>query len=538
MPQCKLTTLNYSIMMHEDRSHVPVGRTYQRATQIICTLGPSTSSVASIVRLLNAGMGIARLNFSHGTHEYHDQLIANVREACKRSGNICGILVDNKGPEVRTGKLEGGGPITYQEGSLVTITADYSAVGHASLIPVSYPRLAESTVPGNRILMADGTLMLEVEQTNQDQGTLLCRVLNTATIGERKNCNMPGIIIDMPILNEKDESDMQWAMQQNADFVAISFVRSGADVRVVRDFLGKRGRYIKIVAKIENQQGIDAIDEIIKEADGIMVARGDLGMEVPLERIFQIQKSLIRACNLAGKPVIIATQMLESMCHNPRPTRAEATDVANAVLDGTDCVMLSGETAAGRFPVEAVTIMSSIIQETERSGIDMYKHYKDVLRATMITMEQQRHQGKESLSPLEAMASSAATIVTTVQAKCIVALAADGKAARLVSKYRPNVPVVVGVIPRAARSSIGFQERQASGHQVARQLLITRGVYPVMIHPSPIVMLKQPLVAAQMFLDETLEFAREQGICDTGDNVVMIYNIENQGVYVKVTKCP
>ena len=270
---------------------------------------------------------------------------------------MCAVMLDTKGPEIRTGFLENEEPITLTAGDEVTITTDYDAKGRAGLIAMSYKKLAQDVAPGSQILCADGSIVLEVVSTDPAAGTVRARCMNNATLGERKNVNLPGVVVDLPTLTAKDEEDLKlWGVPNAIDFVAASFVRKGTDVAYIRSVLGSEGAGIKIISKVENQEGLQNFDAILDASDAIMVARGDLGMEIPTEKIFLAQKMMIQKCNMVGKPVITATQMLESMCKNPRPTRAEATDVANAVLDGTDCVMLSGETAAGAFPVQAVQV--------------------------------------------------------------------------------------------------------------------------------------------------------------------------------------
>merc|ERR1719313_3153845 len=271
-------------------------------------------------------------------------------------------------PEIRTGffKEECGGKIELKQGQDLKLITDYDVKGDSTTLACTYKQLPTSVKPGNQILMADGSVVLEVKQCNPDEGSVDCIVLNNAKIGERKNMNLPGVHVDLPVLGDKDKDDiLNFGIPQGVNYIAASFVQSGKDVDDIRELLGRRGRHIKIIAKIENEAGLENFDEILAKTDGIMVARGDLGMEIPPENVFVAQKMMITKCNLAGKPVITATQMLESMCGAPRPTRAEASDVANAVLDGTDCVMLSGETAAGGYPLEAVTIMRKICQTTE-----------------------------------------------------------------------------------------------------------------------------------------------------------------------------
>ncbi|KAJ9529988.1 hypothetical protein QJQ45_023233, partial [Haematococcus lacustris] len=493
-------------------------------TKVVCTLGPKSNTVpvsASVARnlqrahhnahasrvwsqvleeLLKAGMSVARFNFSHGSHDYHQDTLNALRQAMQNTHIMCATMLDTKaggaqcpvcdaampswlyamkgdariggspaeclrplspcpcclshharsnflimsriitvlshGPEIRTGMLEGGKPVQLVTGQEVTITTDYTTQGNASLIAMSYKKLAVDVRPGSQILCADGSIVMEVVSTNPDAGTVQARCLNTAVLGERKNVNLPGVVVDLPTLTEKDVDDIiNWAVPNDIDFIAASFVRKGSDIDKIRQVLGEKGRYIKIISKVENQEGIQNFDEILAKTDSVMVARGDLGMEIPTEKIFLAQKMMIQKCNYAGKPVITATQMLESMIKNPRPTRAEATDVANAVLDGTDCVMLSGETAAGSFPVDAVKVMTKICREAEAS-LDYYAMFKNILKQTPTPM-----------SPLESLASSAVRTAHKVHASLIVVLTRGGSTARLVAKYRPLVPVLTVAVP-------------------------------------------------------------------------------------------
>merc|ERR1719161_1467163 len=295
----------------------------------------------------------------------HGAMVARVREAAARAGKTVGILLDTKGPEIRTGFFAAGGKINLEQGQDLKLVVDYSFKGDKTCFAVSYPQLPTSVKPGNIILCADGSLSLKVKSVAADH--VMTTVMNNIKLGERKNCNLPGVKVDLPVLQEKDKNDLlNFGIPQGVDIIAASFVQSAEDVKLIRDTLGPRGRNIKIISKIENEEGLKNFDAIVEAGDAIMVARGDLGMEIPPENVFLAQKMMIAKCNLSGKPVITATQMLESMIEAPRPTRAEASDVANAVLDGTDCVMLSGETAAGSFPLEAVSLMRKVCQTTEK----------------------------------------------------------------------------------------------------------------------------------------------------------------------------
>ena len=512
----------------------PMCQLAPKKTHIICTLGPSSRSVEDLEGLLQAGMSVARFNFSHGTHEYHAESLENLRAACANVDKTCGVLLDTKGPEIRTGMLRDGEPVELKRGNMVTLTTDYSVLGTAEMIAVSYEHMARDVMPGDNILMSDGNVMLEVRETDPGSGTVTCECLNTATLGERKNCNLPGVKVDLPTLTEKDLHDIVgFGIVNDVDFIAASFVRKASDVRAIRKVLDDAGgSSIKIISKVENHEGLCNYDEILAESDAIMVARGDLGMEIPLERIFWVQKMMIRKANLLGKPVITATQMLDSMIAAPRPTRAEATDVANAVLDGTDCVMLSGETAAGAYPRESVEIMASICEEAEQC-VDNYALSKALLNATM------ENNSGVPLTTLEALASSTVMTAAKTKAACIVVLAASGEAARVIAKYRPAVPIVVGVVPRTSRKAIGFANREQRGHQVARQLMLTRGLVPKVIRPpannddSHEDEAAAP-VAAKKCVMAAVRYARRQLLCRPGDKVVAMYNVEKMCAVVRV----
>jgi pyruvate kinase len=515
----------------------PMCRLAPKKTHIICTLGPSSRSVEDLENLLQAGMSVARFNFSHGTHEYHLETLENLRLACANTGRICAVLLDTKGPEIRTGALRDGEPVRLRRGSKIELTTDYTHVGTSERIAISYEHLARDVTQGDTILMSDGNVMMQVLETDVERGTVSCECLNDATLGERKNCNLPGVTVDLPTMTEKDINDIVgFGVVNDVDFIAASFVRKASDVAKIRETLRDAGgESIKIISKVENYEGLCNYDAILAASDGIMVARGDLGMEIPLERIFWVQKMMIRKANLAGKPVITATQMLDSMIAAPRPTRAEATDVANAVLDGTDCVMLSGETAAGAYPREAVEIMSGICEEAEQC-VDNYALSKSLLNVTLADV------GGAPLSTIEALASSTVMTAAKTKAACIVVLAANGEAARMIAKYRPAVPIVVGVVPREQRGSIGFAEQTLPGRQVARQLMLTRGLIPTVVnvpedHERAFTSDKaesEAPAAAKRCVMAAVRHARRQMLCRPGDKVVAMYNVERRCAVIRV----
>ncbi|GLC37228.1 hypothetical protein PLESTB_000993700 [Pleodorina starrii] len=482
-------------------------------TKVVCTLGPKSRSVEVLEELLRAGMSVARFNFSHGSHDYHQETLDNLRIAMSNTKVMCAAMLDTKGPEIRTGTLKDGKPVQLTAGKEVTITTDYAQPGDENLIAMSYKKLAQDVKPGSQILCADGSIVLEVISTDPAAGTVRARCMNTAMLGERKNVNLPGVVVDLPTLTDKDVDDiLHWAIPNDIDFIAASFVRKGSDIDTILQVLGERGRFIKIISKVENQEGIQNFDDILHKTDAVMVARGDLGMEIPTEKIFLAQKMMIQKCNYAGKPVITATQMLESMIKNPRPTRAEATDVANAVLDGTDCVMLSGETAAGNFPVEAVKVMTKICREAEAS-LDYYAMFKNILKQAPMPM-----------SPLESLASSAVRTAHKVHASLIVVLTREGSTARLVAKYRPLVPVLTVAVPVLTTDSLTWT---CSGEAPARQCLVTRGLIPVLAEGSA---RATDSDTTDEILAAAIEHAKRARYCAKGDSIVALHRIGNASV--------
>lgn len=333
-----------------------------RKTKIVCTIGPSSESLENTKKLIMAGMNVARLNFSHGDFDEHGGRIIAIRQACEELNKTVAILLDTKGPEIRTGKLEVE-PIELVQDEYITLTTE-EILGTKERLSITYTDLPNDVEPGSTILIDDGLIGLTVVEV---QGTeIKCRIVNGGSIKSKKGVNVPGVAISLPGITEKDANDIVFGIEQGVDFIAASFVRKASDVLEIRELLEKHNAgHIQIISKIENQQGVDNLDEILEVSDGLMVARGDLGVEIPAEEVPLVQKRMIQKCNVAGKPVITATQMLDSMQRNPRPTRAEASDVANAIFDGTDAIMLSGETAAGKYPVESVLTMSRIAEKAE-----------------------------------------------------------------------------------------------------------------------------------------------------------------------------
>ncbi|MDH7578102.1 MAG: pyruvate kinase [Bacillota bacterium] len=395
-----------------------------RKTKIVCTIGPASDSLEVIMELIKAGMDVARLNFSHGTHEEHERRLNNLRRAAAELGSNLALMLDTKGPEIRIGRIKGDKVILH-EGARVTLTTE-EVEGDENRISVTYKGLPRSVKPGDTILLDDGMIGLKVLEA---EGTEVhCEVIFGGELKSRKGVNLPGVPLDLPAVTEQDVADINFGIDHEVDFIAASFVRRAADVLAVRRLLEAREADIQIIAKIENEEGVTNLDEIIKVADGVMVARGDLGVEIPTEEVPLIQKKIIEKCNRTGKPVVTATQMLESMIRNPRPTRAEASDVANAILDGTDAVMLSGETAAGRYPVEAVRMMARIAERTEKA-LD----YGQLLR---------KRAASAPRTITDAISHATCTTAEDLGAAAIITATKSGFTARMVSKYRPRAPIV------------------------------------------------------------------------------------------------
>jgi pyruvate kinase len=402
-------------------------------------------------------------------------------------------MLDTKGPEIRTGFLDAScnGKLVLVKGELIEIGTDYERLGNPSYLACSYKSIATTVAVGSRILVADGALLLEVTELKTE--SVMTRILNSCSIGERKNMNLPGAIVDLPTLTEKDVDDItNFGIPEGVDFIAASFVRRASDIDFIRSILGDEGAHIKIIAKIENQEGMDNYDAILEKTDAIMVARGDLGMEIPIQKVFLAQKMMIKKANIIGKPVVTATQMLESMITNPRPTRAECADVANAVLDGTDAVMLSGETANGEFPNAAVQMMADTCLEAE-SMMDY-----DLIGESI------RHQTLKQLGSLgaaESIASSAVKTAFDVQAKMIVVLTTSGLTARYVAKYRPVMPIL-------CLTAQGFVARQAQGYM--------KNCESAMLGS---------MLGTDAILNKAQELGKKRGWVKAGDTMVCVYGL-------------
>lgn len=450
-------------------------------TKIVCTLGPAVDSEEKVRQLLESGMDVARLNFSHGSHEEQAGRISRLRKVAHSNNHIVAVMLDTQGPEIRTGLLEGGNPVVLEEGSLVTLTND-AVEGNAQRIHQNCATLAENVEVGTMILADDGLIEFRVEEVKG--ADIVCRVMNSGMLGQRKSLNVPGVDVGLPAITEKDKADLLFGVEQGVDFIAASFIRDAAGVREVKKFLADHdGSNIQVISKIECVDAVKNIDEIIAASDGIMVARGDLGVEVPAHKVPHIQKDIIRRCNDNFKPVITATQMLDSMIRNPRPTRAEVADVANAIYDGTDAVMLSGETAAGAHPIEAVKTMARIAIDSESHLAEDANHrLGDVWTSTFGS---------------RAIGRSAVLTAHCIGAKALVAPTMGGRTALLMSNMRTRRPILA-VTP---------------SFEVARRMKLYWGVTPIMGE-----------VAAgnmQRVINRAEEALVDAGLLSSGDVVVM-----------------
>lgn len=418
-----------------------------RKTKIICTLGPASRSEQVIKGLLKSGMDVARINFSHGTHEYHKETITMFRKVRDEMGVPAAVMLDTKGPEIRLGNFKKHKEI-LKNGDVFTLTAkDYD--GDSEKVSVTYKDLSKQLAPGNAVLIDDGRIRLEVTEVGKDD--VICKVISGGEISDHKGVNIPNVHLDIPYLSPADEKDLIFGVEQDVDFIAASFVRSKEDVIALRNFLDYHGGYnIKIISKIENIEGVNNFNEILHHSDGIMVARGDMGVEIEFEKLPGLQKKFIRKCYKAGKMVITATQMLESMIHAPTPTRAEITDVANAVFDGTSAIMLSGETAVGDHPELVVQVMASIALQAEKDAFDM-DIYKDV------------QYDIDMNDTTNAICDAACTTARDVKATAIIAITKSGYTARRVSKFRPR-EIIIATTPL---------------DKTFHQLSLSWGVYPV-----------------------------------------------------------
>jgi pyruvate kinase len=454
-----------------------------RRAKIVCTLGPASESPDVVLKLLELGMDVARLNFSHGTHQDHAGAIERIRSASRQLIRPVAILQDLQGPKIRTGPLQAGrAGVVLAAGDSIVITTEKEVLGDERMISTTYPFLAQDVRKGDRLLVDDG--LLEFRVTDTDGVRVTAEVIEGGRLKEHKGINLPGVALRVRALSEKDRADLAFGAKHGVDFVALSFVRTAGDVEEARAELRSLGRVVPLIAKIEKPEALENIDEIAEAADGLMVARGDLGVEVPAERVPILQKSIVDRGNQLGKPVIIATQMLDSMMQHPRPTRAEASDVANAVWDGADAVMLSGESASGRFPLLAVQTMDRIVREAERN------QFLSRLRPV---------ESPESPVPFnDVVASAAVRAALDADARCIACFTVGGTTARLLSRYRPHVPIVA------------FSPEQP----IRRRMALYWGVQPRIMEP-----VRDPDSMARGVSERLVS----DGLAGPGDRVIIVY---------------
>ncbi|MGE5485539.1 MAG: pyruvate kinase [Ignavibacteriales bacterium] len=449
-----------------------------RKTKIVCTLGPASESLETLVGLIEAGMNVARINLSHGNREEHARRIETLRRACESTGREVAVMLDTKGPEIRLGTFEGGSAV-LNEGSTMTLTTR-EVTGNSSIAHVQHRGFTRDVSKGMTVLLDDGNIemtVLEVSDTD-----VLCKVLNTGVISDRKKINLPDSSVSLPALSDKDIDDLRFGVDVEADFVAASFVRKEADVLSIRRVIEEAGGNQHIISKIESREGVRNLDDILKVSDGLMVARGDLGVEIPPEDVPLVQKTMIDRCNRLGKPVITATQMLESMVSKPRPTRAEASDVANAIFDGTDAVMLSAETASGKYPIEAVRIMARIAERAESA-----------LRYDEILVRKRR---VAAMTVTDAISSATCGTANDLDAAGIITATESGYTARMVAKYRPRAPIFAGTPHRST----------------LRKLLLVWGVVPTLMEPSR---------GTDEMMDQAVKAGLSRGFIRQGDLVVI-----------------
>lgn len=464
-----------------------------RRLSIIGTIGPKTNNAEVMVALRKAGLNIVRMNFSHGSYEYHQLVVDNARKLEELyPGRPLAIALDTKGPEIRTGTTTGETDYKIPANHEMIITTDdkYAKACDDKVMYVDYKNITKVIEVGKIIYVDDGVLAFEVLEITDDS-TLKVRSVNAGAISSHKGVNLPGTDIDLPALSEKDKADLKFGVKNKVHMVFALFIRTGQDIRDIRAVLGEEGKEIQIIAKIENQQGINNFDDILTETDGVMVARGDMGIEVPAPQVFVVQKQLIAKCNLVGKPVICATQMLESMTYNPRPTRAEVLDVGNAILDGADCVMLSGETAKGNYPIQAVEMMHSTALIAEKAV------------AYELQFQELRQLTPKPTETVETVAMAAVLAAYEQNASALIVLSTLGTSARFCAKYRPNVPIVMVTRNKAA----------------ARFAHLYRGVYPF-VYDKPRAEHWQEDIENR--LEAAIENAITHGLLKKGDTVVVI----------------
>ena len=460
-----------------------------KKTKVVCTMGPNTNDRELLKKLIENGMDVARFNFSHGDHEEQKSRMDLLKELRQELNTNTAILLDTKGPEIRTGVLKGGKRIMLKAGEQFTLTTE-EIEGDESKVSITYEGLVQDVDAGRVILIDDG--LIELKVVGKSEKEIFCEVINGGELGERKGVNVPNVAVRLPAITEKDKDDIRFGVEQGIDFIAASFVRNAECVLEIKAYLKELGApYVPIIAKVENAEGIKNIDEIIRAADGVMVARGDLGVEIPAEEVPYLQKMIIQKCNMNFKTVITATQMLDSMMRNPRPTRAEVTDVANAVYDGTDAVMLSGETAQGKYPLEALQMMVHIIQNTEQ-----HLDYEGMLEKTG---------GHLKSGVSSAIGYSSVLAASNLNAKCIITPSVSGATARVVSNLRPR-QVILGVTPN---------------ERTLRRMSIYWGVKPIK---------SQAFNTTDDICDGAIELAKVKQFVETGEIVVITAGIPSPNV--------
>eukprot|EP00808_Paulinella_micropora_P015546 g63390.t1 len=495
------THTNFNVYIGQRGPSKPGKKEYPM-TKITATIGPVSEQKGPLERLVREGITCMRLNFSHATLEEAQLRETNLRNAPGKHRDVLGenynlraILLDTQGPEIRTGSIKGGGTVDFVTGHTVLLTNrdEFKENSTAEVMYVTYPNLGNVVANGTRILLQDGEIGLTVQETHEN-GDVTCLVENNGTIKSKRGVNIPNVPLGLPPMSLKDRKDVTYAVERDFDFVACSFVKSASDVAAIKNFIAWQMEDMwprhhlapKVIAKIETAEAVSNFEEILEEADGIMVARGDLGVEIPMEQLANVQKEIVRLCNQAGKPVIVATQMLDSMQKNPRPTRAEVSDVTNAIYDGADSVMLSGETANGKFPIESVQVMTKIVLEAEKWHRMQTPHHH------VRRVSQNHPQSKE-----EAIAASAVVAAHETGASCIVVLTNTGKVARLVAAQRPMVPVVCLV----------------SSEKLGRQLSLHRGLFPLKSTSA---------IVGHYQKDEGVQLAKKAMFCAPGDRIVVV----------------
>ncbi|BAH83294.1 pyruvate kinase PykF [Candidatus Ishikawella capsulata] len=450
-----------------------------KKTKIVCTIGPKSESEEMLTKLLKCGMNVMRLNFSHGDYAEHSKRINNMRNVIKNTGYKVAILLDTKGPEIRTMKLKNSNDVSLTAGQFFTFSTDQSIIGNKECVAVTYSGLAKDVNIGNIILIDDGLIAMKVIKITDD--SVICKVLNDGELSENKGINLPGVSVRLPALAEKDKCDLIFGCEQKVDFIAASFIRKRSDVLEIRKYLKNHGgQNIQIISKIENQEGLNNFEEILDVSDGIMVARGDLGVEIPVEEVIFAQKMMINKCNKVGKIVITATHMLDSMIKHPRPTRAEAGDVANAIIDGTDAVMLSGESAKGSYPVESVSIMAKICTRTD-----------DIIKPRLYNYYANK------LSLTEAVCRCAVETAEKLDSPLIIVATESGNSAKSIRKYFPNAMILALTTNRIT----------------ANQLILTRGIET---HLVP------KISSTDDFYRVSKEIALQCGYAKKGDMAIMV----------------